>query len=300
MPIPPFQDMMLPLLQLTGDGETHGSSELRERVASSFKLTEAEQEELLPSGRQGRFVNRVGWVLVHLKAAGLLQNPARGRYCITSRGSDVLAESPPRIDLKYLQQFPEYVEFRKPSSDAESKATPQLEEQSPEELMETCDQALRKDLAAQLLTEIKNCSPAFFERLVVELLLAMGYGGSMADAGSAVGQSGDGGIDGIIKEDRLGLDAVYVQAKRWEGTVGRPVVHGFAGSLDGKRARKGVMISTSQFSKEAHEFVAGIEKRIVLIAGDKLAELMIEHGIGVTEIASYSVKRLDTDYFTEE
>jgi len=156
---------------------------------------------------------------------------------------------------------------------------------SPAELIETSYQALRKDLAAQILTAIKGCSPSFFERLVVELLLAMGYGGSMADAGSAVGQSGDGGIDGIIKEDRLGLDAVYVQAKRWDGTVGRPVVQSFVGSLEGKRARKGVMISTSQFSKDAHDFVAGIEKRIVLIDGEKLADLMIEYGIGVTEVA---------------
>jgi restriction system protein len=291
---------MLPLLSLLANGQPWTSKQLRERLADDLQLSSVDRHEMLPSGRQERFTNRVAWALVHLKAARVIASPARATYVITERGLEVLAEAPERIDLKYLLRFPEYVEFRSPNEAPQQKTPAALEEQSPEELMETTDQALRKDLAAQLLAEIKDCSPAFFERLVVELLLAMGYGGSMADAGTAVGQSGDGGIDGIIKEDRLGLDAVYIQAKRWEGSVGGPVVQGFAGSLEGKRASKGVMISTSQFTKAAHDYVGNISKRIVLIDGEKLAELMIEHGIGVTEVARYSVKRVDSDYFVEE
>ena len=300
MPIPSFQDLMLPLIRLMADGEERSSRTLREQLAESVGVTQEEQAVLIPSGRQPLFTNRVAWALAHLKAARMLENPSRGVYRITRRGEDVLAENPSRVDLKYLRRFPEFLEFRGGTQETKVSVLDDTEQQSPDELMEASYQALRKDLAARLLAEVKRCSPAFFERLVVDLLLAMGYGGSMADAGSAVGQSGDGGIDGIIKEDRLGLDAVYIQAKRWEGTVGRPLVQAFAGGLDGRRARKGVMISTSQFSREAQEFVASIEKRIVLVDGEKLAEYMMDYGIGVADVASYTVKRIDSDYFSEE
>lgn len=300
MPIPPFQDLMLPLLKLTSDGRERSSREVRDQLAGSLGVTTEEQAILIPSGRQALYTNRVAWALAHLKVAKVLESPARGVYRITQRGQDVLAENPARVDLRFLRRFPEFVEFRGGAQEPRAAVIDDAEQQSPAELMEASYRALRKDLAAELLTEVKRCTPAFFERLVVELLLAMGYGGSMSDAGSAVGQSGDGGIDGIIKEDRLGLDAVYIQAKRWEGTVGRPLVQAFAGGLDGRRARKGVMITTSQFSKEAYDFVASIEKRIVLVDGEKLAEYMMDYGIGVTEIVSYSVRRIDSDYFSEE
>jgi restriction system protein len=207
-------------------------------------------------------------------------------------------DGPPQIDRKFLEQFPEYADFR-----ALSRGVEKLDEggeeasQTPEEILELSYQSLRRDLAQELLERIMRCSSQFFERLVVELLVVMGYGGSRKDAGEAVGQSGDGGIDGIIKEDRLGLDVVYIQAKRWEGTVGRPVVQTFAGSLEGQRARKGILITTSQFSKEARDYVDRIEKKIVLIDGQQLAQLMIDHNVGVAEVETYTVKRVDLDYF---
>ncbi|MDP2659786.1 MAG: restriction endonuclease, partial [Dehalococcoidia bacterium] len=208
---------------------------------------------------------------------------------------------PPEINAKSLRKFPEFAEFVNLSSQGnrndgeETKA-----DQTPQEVLEASYQNLRRELAQELLLQIKKCPPRFFEKLVVDVLVAMGYGGSRKDAGQAVGQSGDGGIDGIIKEDKLGLDVVYVQAKRWEAPVGSPVVQAFSGSLDGQRSRKGVLITTSRFSPQAAEYVNRIEKRIVLIDGEQLAQLMIDHGIGVTEISTYAVKKMDLGYFGDE
>lgn len=222
----------------------------------------------------------------------------RGEFQITDAGLDVLSQSPPEINIRYLEQFPEFIEFRSRSEQDDEQADEP--DQTPEEVLESSYQRLRNELAQDLLERIMDCSPKFFENLVVDLLVAMGYGGSRRDAGQAIGRSGDEGIDGIIKEDRLGLDVVYIQAKRWEGTVGRPVVQAFAGSLEGYRARKGVLITTSRFSQDAIDYVQRIEKRIVLIDGEQLTQLMIDHGIGATEVASYAVKRVDIDYFGEE
>lgn len=308
MPVPDFQSLMLPLLLLTGDGQEHTMSETIDVMAREFQLTPEERNELLPSGRQRRLHNRVGWAKTYLKKAGLLEDKGRGRFRITGRGREVLKSRPAAINMKFLEQFPEYNDFVTLSSDeeetrSEKPAKPAAVEESgetPEEVLESSYQELRRKLAEELLERIKACSPQFFEKLVVDLLVAMGYGGSRKDAGQAVGQSGDEGIDGIIKEDRLGLDVVYIQAKKWKDTVGRPTVQAFAGSLEGQRARKGVLITTSQFSKEAREYVRQIEKKIVLIDGADLSRFMIDFGVGVTEVASYTVKRLDLDYFGDE
>lgn len=306
MAIPDFQSIMLPLLDLLADGEERTRRELVEDLALHFRLTDDERNELLPSGKQERFLNRVSWAYSYLKRALLVENTGRGRVRITPRGVEVLQSRPERIDIKYLMRFPEFAESRyfsrQNNRHSEDAAADDADEvpQTPEEMLEVGYQSLRRELARELLQRVKSVSPRFFERLVVDLLVAMGYGGSRKDAGQAVGQSGDGGIDGIIKEDRLGLDVVYVQAKRWDGTVGRPVVQAFAGSLEGQRARKGVLITTSQFSQDAREYVSRIEKRIVLIDGEQLAQFMIDHGIGVAEVASYTVKRIDADYFDQD
>jgi len=233
--------------------------------------------------------------------AGLIESVVRGKFKITQRGLVLLDKRPPKIDLALLGQFPEFLQFFKgaPTPKAPTEKSQTLE-QTPQELLESSYQALHDQIATDLLDRVSKSTPRFFEKLVVDLLVAMGYGGSHADAGQAIGKSGDDGIDGIIKEDRLGLDAVYVQAKRWKGTVGRPEVQSFAGSLEGHRARKGVFITTSQFSSEAREYVNRIEKKIILIDGDQLANLSLEFGIGVEPVTTYRVQRIDSDYFEEE
>jgi restriction system protein len=302
MPVPDYQTLMLPLLRLASDRKEHSITDAAEQLAKEFRLSEADLGEMLPSGRQTKFKNRVGWARTYMKMAGLLEAPGRGRFRITPRGLTVLQSQPSRIDVSFLSQFPEFMEFREISREAtneESKAH-SSSEQTPEEVLDQGYQVLRRQLAQDLLERVKKCSPSFFEQLVVNLLVAMGYGGSRADAGQAIGRSGDGGIDGTIKEDRLGLDIVYVQAKRWESTVSRSTVQAFAGSLEGVRARKGVLITTSDFSKDAKEYAATIEKKIVLINGEMLVQLMIDHNVGVSDVASYAVKKIDLDYFDED
>lgn len=299
MSVPNFQELLLPLLKLAADENEHPVAEAVYLLGVHLNLSEEDKKELLPSGRQTRFANRVAWARAHLKAAGLLENPARGTFRITDVGLELLDKTPAGLSMKDLEQFPSYLVFRAGKlgvpSQAERAASPL--EQTPEEALETAYSGLRQQLADELLDRVRAAPPSFFEQLVVDLLVAMGYGGSRQDAGQAVGQSGDGGIDGIIKEDRLGLDVVYVQAKRWEGNVGRPVVQAFAGSLEGQRARKGVLITTSAFSAEAVDYVSKIEKKIVLVDGRALAELMIEHGVGVHLVQRYELKRVDDDYF---
>lgn len=296
MAVPDFQTLTLPLLKLAGDGQEHKSSEAAEALAREFGLTDEDRAELVAPGKPTKLRNRVAWAWVFLRRAGLLEGAAHGRFRISQRDREVLRECPQALNVKFLMRFPESKFLGSPSQQEREPES----SQTPLESIESGYQLLRRNLAAELIERIKGCSPAFFENLVVDLLVAMGYGGSRKDAGQAVGQSGDGGIDGIIKEDKLGLDAVYVQAKRWDATVGRPVVQAFAGSLEGQRARKGVLITTSEFSKEAQEYVSRIEKKIVLIDGEQLAQLMIDHGIGVADLASYSVKKVDSDYFEEE
>lgn len=278
---------------------THRVYTCQSLLADRFKLSEAERQEKLPSGQQTVFANRVAWAKTYLKKAGLIQQPSRGIIRISDEGRTVLARKPSRIDKDFLRSYPSFAEFVREASspqviqEATSSATP-------EEALEDAYLTLRKALADELLERVKSCSPEFFERLVVQLLVAMGYGGSLADAGQAIGRSGDGGIDGIIKEDKLGLDVVCLQAKRWDRTVGRPEVQAFAGSLEGYRARKGVMLTTSTFSKDAEEYAGRIERRIVLINGVQLADLMIDHGIGVATSRTYPLKKLDQDFFEEE
>lgn len=303
MSVPDFQSFMLPVLRIMSDSEEHSVGESAEMVADLFKLSEEDRKEPLPSGRKTRLHDRVNWSFTYMMNGKLLERTGRGKYRITERGLDVLKSNPPSISTKFLMQFPEFVDFQN-ASRQDSKPAKELEaveSETPEEILETSYQSLRRNLAQELLERVKKCSPRFFESLVVDLLVAMGYGGSRKDAGQAVGQSGDGGIDGIIKEDKLGLDAVYIQAKRWDNTtVGRPELQKFVGSLAGRKARKGVFITTSQFSEEARKYVEGLEMKIVLIDGEELAQLMIDHGIGVTELATYVVKKIDSDYFGEE
>lgn len=302
MAVPDYQSLMLPVLQVAGDGNEHTITQTIDILAESFQLTPEDRIDLLPSGRQYKFDNRVHWARTYLKEAGLVQSTGRGKFCITERGLQVLQSNPSQIDSKFLKQFPEFLEFQSRSSRTENAVVDieQTPTYTPEEILEASYQSLRSNLAQELLQQIMTCSPRFFENLVVDLLVRMGYGGSRKDAGRAIGQSGDGGVDGIINEDRLGLDVVYIQAKRWEGTVGRPSVQAFAGSLEGFRARKGVLITTSSFSREAEEYVERIEKKIVLIGGEQLAQFMIDYGIGVAEVVTYTVKRVDLDYFGDE
>lgn len=295
MAIPDFQTIMLPLLKFLGGEKEHALREAIEFLANEFKLKEEERKELLPSGQQATFDNRVGWARTYMFKAGLLESTKRGYFKITERGLKVLSEKPEKINIRFLEQFTEFVEFRKKKKE---KETPGEEEFPPEEVIESAYQSIREDLVSELLQNIKKYSPTFFERLVVDLLVKMGDGGTKKDAGQATRKTADGGIDGIIKEDRLGLDIVYIQAKRWENTVGRPEVQKFAGALQGMKARKGIFIITSNFSKEAEDYVKNIDSKIVFIDGELLANLMIDHNIGVSSFASYELKRIDLDYFT--
>lgn len=302
MAIPDYQSIMLPLLKLAGHGETLRSRDAVESLGEHFSLTELERRQLLPSGKQATFDNRVGWARTYLSKAGLLESPKRGFFAITAAGQNVLSESPPEINVKFLERFPEFKAFRelrRTKSKASEASAVESTEVSPEEQLENAYQELRAELGADILKSIKDCSPQFFEQLVIDIIVKMGYGGSRKEAGQAVGRSGDEGIDGIIKEDRLGLDIIYLQAKRWEAVVGRPEIQKFAGALQGQRARKGIFITTSSFTKEALRYVQQIESKIILIEGEHLVELMIDHGVGVSTEATYEVKQIDSDYFTD-
>lgn len=300
--IPDFQTLMLPLLRQLADERDHAFRDLVAALSAEFHLTAEERAKLLPSGSQALINNRVGWANTFLKKAGLIEAIRRGVVRISPRGVEVLSTKPSRIDMKFLNQFPEYRAFRairrdgvasEPDESAEETTTPQ-------EALENAHQRLRSELEADVLEQVRKASASFFENLVVQVLVAMGYGGSLFEAGQVVGRSGDGGIDGIIKEDRLGLDVIYVQAKRWENPVGRPEVQKFAGALQGQRARKGIMITTSTFTRDAQDFSSRIDSRIVLVDGAMLARLMIDHNVGVSPVRSFDVKRIDSDFFSEE
>lgn len=299
MAIPDFQSIMLPLLDFCADGQEHTNREAIDTLSEHFGLTKEEQKQLLPSGRQRVFDNRVAWARAHMKMARLLENTRHGVFRIADRGIEVLSQSPLEVNLHFLRQFPEYIEARsrhKTSRDKEESE--ELEAKTPEEQLEQAYETLRENLASDLLAQLKSSSPAFFERVVVEVLVKMGYGGSRKDAGQAIGRSGDEGIDGIIKEDRLGLDIIYIQAKKWENTVSRPEIQKFAGALQGKRARKGIFITTSEFSDGAKGYVDAIDSKIILIDGEQFAKLMLDFNVGVSTEAVYELKKLDSDYFT--
>jgi restriction system protein len=304
MSIPDFQTIMLPLLDFLSDGEEHTNKETLDDLVRQFGLTEEDLAEMLPSGTAPLFANRFGWAKFHLKMAGLLEAPRRAVMRITQRGLSLLSSRPKSITLKTLMAYPEFVDFRnRRRSDqlpeGKEDHADQAEGLTPEEQLESAYAKIKAQLAADLLEKVKTVSPSFFERLVVELLVAMGYGGSRRDAGQTVGRSGDGGIDGLIKEDRLGLDTIYLQAKRWEGSVGRPEIQKFVGALQGQRAKKGVFITTSSFTLDAEDYVRAIDTKIVLIDGERLTELMMDHDIGVSGVATYRIKRVDSDYFEE-
>lgn len=304
MPIPDFQSLMRPLLEAHADGKEHLNRDLVAQLGEQFGLTEEERREMLPSGGARLFDNRIGWAKSHITQAGLLISPRRAISAITDRGREALRIHTERIDLRVLNGFEEYREFRNRRKNAEddesdTSETEIQDAQTPEELLENAYLQVRRQVEAELLSQIKSSPPEFLERVVVDLVVRMGYGGSRKDAGEALGRSGDEGIDGIIKEDPLGLDIIYLQAKRWEGTVGRPEIQKFAGALQGQRARKGIFITTSTFSSDALEYTSRIETKIILIDGPRLAKLMFDHGVGVATASNYEVKRIDSDYFTD-
>jgi restriction system protein len=305
MSVPDFQSIMLPLMQFASDGKEHSFRESVEYLAEFFKLSENERKELLPSGQQPTFDNRVGWSKTYLLKAGLLESPRRSIFQITIRGKEVLSRNPSQINAKFLKQFPEYQEFAGANTTVENFSQqpqdPLTEQITPEEALATAYQKLKLALAQDLLTLVKDCTPDFFERLVVKLLVKMGYGGSIQDAGRAIGRSGDEGIDGIIKEDRLGLDAIYIQAKKWEGAVGRPEIQKFVGALAGQGAKKGVFITTSSFSKDAYEYAKNMkDTKVVLVDGEQLTQYMIDYNLGVSIVSQYELKKIDSDFFADE
>jgi len=307
MAVPDYQSLMLPLLRYVGVKNVETStSEAIDALARELNLTDEDLKEMLPSGIQSSFVNRVGWASTYMKKAGLLEATRRGYYQITPRGQELLKKQPKSINVKLLKQYPEFLEFqqlkgtRSGDKTSASKETAYTSTATPSEALETAYENLRDELMDELLNKLKKTSPSYFERVVIELLVKMGYGGSRADAGKAIGKSGDGGIDGIIKEDKLGLDIVYIQAKRWDNNpVGRPDVMQFAGALQAQRANKGIFITTSRFTDDARSYVSQIGSKIVLIDGEQLTNLMIEHDVGVSTISMYPVKKIDTDYFDE-
>lgn len=302
MTIPDFQTIMLPFLEFSSDGKMHSFVVATEALAKEFKLTDAEIDTLIPSGQQ-RFANRVGWAKTHLKKAGLIDYPQRGHFQITQRGIDVLKGTPKVIDMKFLMQFPEFLEFRKIHQvDIGKVEVIELDNRlPPEEIIDVAYQEIRAGLADDLLDYVIKCSPAFFEKLVVDLLVSMGYGGTQENAARAVGKSGDDGIDGIIDEDKLGLDSIYIQAKRYQkdAKISVHFIRDFIGALQGAKANKGVFLTTAGFTKEATGFVSKVQSRVVLIDGKRLANLMIDFGIGVSTRMNYEIKQLDTDYFGE-
>ncbi len=307
MPVPDYQTLMLPLLKAVADKREYKLNDVVDLLGSQFSLTEEERSELLPSGQTFLFGSRVGWAKTYLKKSGLLDSPKRGVIIITERGLNVLSQKPDKINVSFLKQFPEFVEFQTPKRTDDSPnglvVIDESSTQTPEEILENAYLSIRKTLAQDVRNKVVSLSPTFFERLVVELLVKMGYGGSIKDAGRALvtGKSGDEGIDGTIKEDKLGLDIIYIQAKRWTpgNVVGRPELHKFVGALAGQGAKKGVFITTSSFTKEAKEYVPRNETKIVLIDGEELAQLMIDYNLGVSVQQTFEIKRMDNDFFGE-
>jgi len=299
------ETIMHPLLELHADGQEHTVASLRGQLAEYFELSPEERAERLTSGRQTRFANRVGWASTYLVKTGLLERPRRGVTRIRPRGSEILEREPERIDLQVLSQFPELHAFRAgqalddtpPVEPEEAAETPSA---TPDEVMETAYEQLRSALAEELLDRVKDQTPTFFEHLVLDVLHSMGYGGRRRAGTERLGRTGDEGLDGVIREDKLGLDVIYVQAKRWQNPVGRPVIQGFVGALQGARASKGVLITTSTFTNDAQSYAANVSPRVILVDGRELAELMLDHDVGVSSSTRYEIKRIDEDYFVED
>jgi len=302
MAIPDFQSFFKPLLELAADGQEHSIREARDVIARKMNIDQASLTERLPSGTQTKFDNKTAWAKSYFIQAKILHSTRRRCFQITERGRELLMQNHERIDVKVLEQYPEFMEFHTAGRNGSPVMDIPAEHQTetPEEILQKAYQNMRGELASDVLGRVKANSPNFFESLVVDLMVAMGYGGSRSDAGAAIGHAGDEGVDGIIKEDKLGLDTIYLQAKRWEGTVGRPEIQKFVGALHGKRAKKGVFITTGRFSEDAVEYIRNIDPKVILIDGRKLADFMIEYNVGITPMTVYEVKRVDSDYFAEE
>lgn len=311
MPVPPFAAFWLPLLRLVADGRVWTASELAEKLSTEFNLTAEDRSDRIPSGKT-RLLDRTQWTITYLRQAGVVASPRRGTVTITERGRELLRQHPNKLDRTHLLQFQEYRDFlarkRRPglqepgADDAESETVAaSVETIPPHEVMDQAYQTILAALVDDVLSALKRVPPAQFEQIVVDVLVAMGYGGTREDAANVVGKTGDGGIDGVIKEDRLGLDTIYVQAKRWDATVGRGEVSSFVGSLLSFQSGKGVFITTGTYSADARRYIDQMrsDKRVVLIDGPSLARLMIEHGVGVTVTQMYEIKRMDSDYFSD-
>lgn len=298
--IPDFQSIMLPLLKSFKESEIKSSKELRFNMVNHFNITEEEQKEKIPSGKQFTYSNRIAWAISYLKMAELIFSPKRGSYRITEEGVNVLKSPPEKITISFLKQFENFSKNRNPERDESIEQDEKITEKTPDELIEIGYKQIKNELSLQLLNQIKDDSPYFFEKLVLDLLLKMGYGGSEIDNGELTQKGSDEGIDGIIKEDRLGLDKIYIQAKKWENNVGRPEIQKFVGALQGKRAKKGIFITNSTFSKDAYDYAQNLDVAVLLIDGKKLAEYMIENELGVTLKQNYKIFNVDTDYFNED
>lgn len=300
--IPKFDEIMLPLLKMLGDDKEHQIRECIDRLSQKFQLTDEEKRELLPSGKQPIFNNRVGWARTYLLKAGLIESPSRGYIKITERGKKVLEENLDKLDERYLMRFDEFKEFINKTEGEQIAKTKCEEAGTPEEIIENQFEILKANLKEQLMEKIMQSSPQFFERLVIDLIVKMGYGGSFEEVTKHLGRSGDEGIDGVIKQDPLGLDNVYIQAKRWSsGSIGRPLIQSFVGALHGKGARKGIFITTSKFSNDAIDYSNSLkDMTVVLIDGDKLLDYMIQYNIGVQVNKTIEFKKIDFDYFEGE
>jgi restriction system protein len=303
MAIPDFQSIMLPLLKSLGDNEEKLNDQLRENIITHFKISELEQNERIPSGKQSLYKNRIAWAIAYLKMANLIKATGRAKYQITEQGNQLLKNNPEKINIALLKKYPEFNKNRNPEKldtiDEIEIKNETIDEQTPDELIEIGYKKIRSQLFGQILSTIMSSPPDFFEKLVLDLLLKMGYGGSDIDSSQLTGPGSDEGIDGIIKEDKLGLDKIYIQAKRWENNVGRPEIQKFVGALQGKRAKKGIFITTSNFTREAMEYASNVDNSIVLIDGIELAKHMIDHELGVTVKSVYKICSLDSDYFTD-
>jgi len=303
--IPKYEEIMLPFLKYLSDEKEYSLSETHDALATQFKLTDDELKELLPSGQQPIFRNRLGWARTYLKKAGLLTSPQRAHFKISDAGLALLKENPTEITSKFLTRYDDFLEFQSiKKTKADKNIDPKIQiddatDQTPEESLEYAYQKLHSALSKELLSIVKTCTPSFFEKLVIDLLITMGYGGSRKEAGKAMGKSGDGGVDGIINEDKLGLDVIYLQAKRWDNVVPVKEIRDFTGALASKKAKKGIFITTSSFPKSVYEFVGQVEYKIILIDGERLTNLMIEHSVGLSTVSTYHVKTIDSDYFEE-
>ena len=304
MAIPTYEECMLPLMKIAEDGKEHLFKETIDTLITHFNLTDEEKQQLLPSGSAFVINNRIGWARTYLTKAGLLLKTRRGCFQISEEGKEFLKRNPHFINTKMLSDYDSFNEFQsikeKDTSDYDKKINKEEQNITPHELLESGYLSIKNELSSELLSMIKNISSSRFEKLVVDLLVKMGYGGSIKEAATVVGKSGDEGIDGIIKEDKLGLDVIYIQAKKWEGNVGRPEIQKFAGALLGKKAKKGIFITNSNFTNEAREYVTDIDAKIILLDGRQLTELMIENDLGVSTQDIYTIKRIDSDYFEED